>query len=637
MTRRLGAEGGCAVNNDESSPVGDNSDACGTAGEKPLGRRKLIASLVGGGLGAAALGAATMADASVSRPPASAGGMPAPVAPAGRVGTVDTPSTGDPGYRSPGRAAPTRPRDVSAFGDWDASYVHGTGKPTPPRSPVTGEGRAVPPVPDSAEHALATADLDAAAGGLGIMRADGPILDWVPATHLLRRFTFGPTPEMVAETGRIGLTGWFVRQLRPQSIKDSEADRVWRAYPTADMTIAQLRERLKPGDQTAMREYGQATLGRQLWSNRQVYEVMVDFWANHLNMPMPSERSWDSGTSYHNDVIREHALGRFRDMLRAAMRHPAMLRYLSNDLSHKNSVNENLGRELLELHTVGVDGGYTETDVRNSAYILTGRTVNKQGEFTYDPNRHWTGPVKVLEFSDTNETADGGLEVGDRYLDYLATHPATAALVARKLAVRFVADDPPPSLVDRLARTYLATGTSIVAMLVVLGCSPEFWDAVGEKTRRPLENVTATVRTLGVRPGAEPAKGVNRIYQTLSTVGHRPLSWQPPNGYPDVAGAWASSGSMLHIWNLHRTLVRGAWPELVYVEAKRLHGDGVPPDADTYIDALCERLAHQRFSPTHHAALRDFLGDNADSGAGALTMAVHLAALVLDSPYFALR
>lgn len=604
--------------------------------EKPVGRRKLIASLVGGGLGAAALGAAVFVDEAVSGRATAGGTRPLEDSPGEHVAGSSPPSSSAPAERKPA-GAPVRPRDAGSFDDRDASYAQGSRKPSE-KPPETGPALEIPAVPDSPEQAIDAADLDRAAANVrSVMAEETSLLDWSPAPHLLRRFSFGPTPEMVDEVRRSGMTRWFLRQLTPERLDDAEADRVWRAFPSADMSIAQLRANLDPGDQTAMREYGQATLGRQLWSNRQVFEVVVDFFANHLNMSMPSERSWDSGNSYHNDVIRKHALGRFRDMLHDAMRHPAMLRYLSNDLSHKDSVNENLGRELLELHTIGVNGGYTETDVRNSAYILTGRTVDRNGEFTYDAGRHWTGAVTVLEFSDPNTDADAGLEVGDRYLDYLATHPATATMLARKLAVRFVSDNPAPSLVDRLAKTYLATDTSVVAMLAVLVCSPEFWVAVGAKTRRPLENVTAAVRTLGMRPGTEPAKAVGRLYDTLAKVGHRPLSWQPPNGYPDVAGAWASSGSMLQLWNLHRTLVRGTWPEFVHTEPGRLHGDGVPANADAYLDALCARLLHQRFSRPHRDALRVFLGDKAGSGADALTMADHLAALVLDSPYFALR
>ena len=137
-------------------------------------------------------------------------------------------------------------------------------------------------------------------------------------------------------------------------------------------------------------------------------------------------------------------------MLLASARHPAMMRYLDNASSQKRSVNENYGRELLELHTVGRDAGYTEVDVRNSAYILTGRTVNRQAQFTYEARRHWTGEVKVMDFTNPNGDAAAGMDLGDAYVRYLAFHPATATRIAHKLARRFVCDDPPQTLVDRL-------------------------------------------------------------------------------------------------------------------------------------------------------------------------------------------
>jgi uncharacterized protein (DUF1800 family) len=152
-------------------------------------------------------------------------------------------------------------------------------------------------------------------------------------------------------------------------------------------------------------------------------------------------------------------------MLLASARHPAMLRYLNNADSDKRSVNENYGRELLELHTVGIDGGYNETDVRNCAYVMTGRTVDRDGNFVYDPRRHWTGAVKVMGFSHPNKKAAEGLAVGDALVRYLATHPSTARYIARKLAVRFVCDNPPNPLVDRLAQAYLQNGTAIVPVL----------------------------------------------------------------------------------------------------------------------------------------------------------------------------
>jgi len=520
------------------------------------------------------------------------------------------------------RPAGTRPVDGGAYPDRDASYASGVMSPGQPQS--TGATLSGPAAAAArAEVAVPT------------------ILATDPALHLLRRTTFGVTQTELAEVRQVGIDRWLQDQLEPAKVADADADHVWSGYRTASMSPVQIRGAIKKYSWDAMFEYGQATLTRQLWSRRQVYEVMVDFWANHLNMTMPSDAAWDVGVSYHNDVIRKHAIGTFTDLLLDAMRHPAMLSYLNNNESKKSAVNENLGRELLELHTVGVRSGYTETDVRNSAYILTGRTIDGEtGAFKYDPKRHWTGPVTVLEFSHANASADGGLDVGDAYLRYLAAHPATARSIARKLAVRFVADNPPTALVDRLTEVYLQSGTAIHPVLWALFSSTEFWASVGQKTRRPLENVVATARTLGVRPGADneaTKKGVGSLYWSLDQLGHRPLAWAPPNGYPDVQAAWASAGGMLQQWNRHRGLVQGWWKELTYVKPEQLVQAGTVGE---FVDGLCDRLLFQRMLPAHRDALLAFVGEPAGkafTSSNLKGMAGHLAPLVLDSPYFALR
>jgi uncharacterized protein (DUF1800 family) len=509
------------------------------------------------------------------------------------------------------RPAGERPLDGGAYPDRDASYARGgVGPPQAPAGErLSGPAEAAARTKVEVPTILATDD---------------------PALHLLRRTTFGITPDELQSVHAMGIDRWLQTQLEPAKIADGDADQVWSSFPTVGMGPQQIRDSIKRYSWDAMFAYAQATLARQIWSKRQLYEVMVDFWANHLNVPMPSDGVWDTGTSYHNDVIRKHALGSFTDMLLAAMRHPAMLIYLDNDKSTKKSVNENLGRELLELHTVGVQGGYTETDVRNSAYILTGRTVDGDtGAFRYDQKRHRTGPVQVLQFRHANASAAGGLDVGDEYLRYLATHPATARSIARKLAVRFVADSPPDALVDRLTAVYLESGTRIHPVLWALFSSTEFWASVGQKTRRPLENVVAAARVLGVRPGADTRKALGGVYWGLNDLGHRPLAWGPPNGYPDAQPAWASAGGMLQQWNRHRGLVQGWWKGLSYTKPEELVRAG---SARELVDGLCQRLLFQRVLPAHRDALVAFVADSKPKD-----IAGHLAPLVLDSPYFALR
>jgi uncharacterized protein (DUF1800 family) len=460
-----------------------------------------------------------------------------------------------------------------------------------------------------------------------------------PELHLLRRATFGPTLVDVVAVKQMGLDAWLERQFSPQTVADPVADEILTAYPTIAMSTAEIRKADKDSDGMAMKQLGHATLARQIWSSRQLYEVMVDFWANHLNVTNPFDGGWDTRTPYDNDVIRAHALGRYSDMLHASAQSPAMMRYLDNARSQKKSVNENYGRELLELHTVGLDARYTETDVRHSAYIMTGRTVTREGQFTYDKSRHWVGPVKVLGFSHPNDKSTDGLALGDQYVRYLATHPSTAKRIAFKLGRRFVCDDPPQTLVDRLAKSYLDNGTAIVPVLRTLFSSVEFWMSTGLKTRRPLENMVATARVVGVNPGAKTADGVAGLFQMTEQLGHAPLTWGPPDGFPDYADAWGSAHATLGNWNSHRAIVQGMRKGLTYPKPETFVGLK-PANVGQYLDTISQRLIHQAMVPEHKQALLTFLGLAETAAVKDVRLGGkidHLVPLVLDSVYHALR
>jgi uncharacterized protein (DUF1800 family) len=498
--------------------------------------------------------------------------------------------------------------------------------------------------PDTANEGLGAAGLaDSPAEAARIAAAATPTwptpLSRDPELHLLRRATFGPTLVDVVAIKQMGIDAWLERQLAPQAIPDPGGEQILATYRTVGMTAAQIRASVKDDQWQAMWELGHATLARQMWSSRQLFEVMVDFWANHLNITNPFDGGWDVRSPYDRDVIRKHALGRYSDMLAASARSPAMMRYLDNANSHRRSVNENYGRELLELHTVGIEAKYTEKDVRHSAYIMTGRTVDDAGNFRYESYRHWTGKVKVLGFTHPNSKASKGLAVGDAYVTYLATHPATARRVAHKLARRFVCDDPPQTLVDRLAQSYLDNGTAIVPMLRTLFRSVEFWMSNGLKTRRPLENVVATARILGVAPGAKTRDGLEGLYWMTNQLGHAPLNWGPPDGFPDVADAWGSAHATLGTWNAHRALLQGWHQGIKYPDPEDFVGLK-PATVGAYLDTLTQRLVHQPLRPAHKKAMLKFLSAKEttkvrDSRLGGRIE--HLVPLILDSVYHALR
>jgi len=469
-----------------------------------------------------------------------------------------------------------------------------------------------------------------------------------PLLHLLRRATYGPTPAATAEIRRLGAPAWLDRQLKPAAIADPVADTLVSRLPLSGLTIDGIRAKVRGGTLKmygweAMYQLGCATLARAVWSERQLLEVMVDFWSNHLNVTSPSGDVWDSRPDYDRAVIRPHALGRFADLLKASARHPAMLSYLDNRFSTRAAPNENYGRELLELHTVGL--GYTEADVKNAARLLTGMTVSwDTGRYVYDAGRHATGAVKVLGFRHANPTAAGGAAAAAALLDYLALHPATARRIATKLCVRFVADDPPAALVTRLAKVYLDNRTAIAPVLRALFTSAEFAASVSAKTRTPLEDIVATVRTLGYAPEKSGTQALKALYWITESAGQAPMAWAPPNGYPDVATAWASPSGQLIRWNAHLNIAAGWWPSTLQRPASLVaaFAGTVPATYGALVDAVATRLVGRTLAPAHTAAITAFYGKTPAaalrSGDAAVGWAFpYLVALLLNSPYFALR
>jgi uncharacterized protein (DUF1800 family) len=492
----------------------------------------------------------------------------------------------------------------------------------------------------------------AAAAGRSLSAAD--FLPTDPLTHLLRRATWGPTRQSLEEVRTLGSAAWLERQLKPSSIADDQCEALVGRLRLAALTTAQVSTRVAAGTlrQTTEIEYetGYAAIGRAVWSKRQLFEVMVDFWSNHLNVTCGTGETWDSRQDYDRKVIRAHTFGRFSEMLKASARHPAMLRYLDNSSSSKSAPNENYGRELLELHTVGTI--YRETDVKDAARLLTGLIRNwENGAFRYMPSWHAVGPVTVLGFRHANATAAGGERAVMAMLDYLAMHPSTARRIVTKLCVRFVSDNPPAALVTRLAKIYLAGKTAVVPVLRALFNSVEFKQSIGQKTRTPLEDVVATVRVLGygaerVHPATNPqgTAGMEALYWMSAGLGQAPMAWRPPNGYPDVASAWSGAGSTVQRWNMHLKVAAGWWPTQLQRPADPVADmiGAVPKTYGGLIDAVALRLLGRKMRVEHAAVLAEFFAKELSADVGEKDPAIngdfpYLVSLMLDSPYFALR
>jgi uncharacterized protein (DUF1800 family) len=484
--------------------------------------------------------------------------------------------------------------------------------------------------------------LDAATAAPAAAAGLGDLLPADPVAHLVRRATFGPTPASLAEAAKLGVTGWLDRQLDPASIADGVCDTLLARLPLAGADIATVRAKLPKHSYEAFKQLGRATVARAIWSNRQLFEMTAGFWNNLLHVAAPSSGVWDSRADYDRQVVRKHTFGRYADMLKAAARHPAMLTYLDNRVSTKAAPNENYARELMELHTVGLV--FSEADVKAAARLLTGLTVSSAGTYTYAADRHAVGAVDVLGFRHANATAAGGEAAALAFLDHLARHPATAERIATKLCVRFVADEAPAALVARLAAVYLQHDTAIVPVLRALFTSPEFAASAGRKMRTPFEDLAATVRALGLAPETSGVKALDALYNSLVNAGNAPLRWAPPNGFPDVAAAWASPSAFLMRCNSHLNLAAGWYPRQLVRPANMLTAL-VPVRPATYgalVDALSRRLLGVTMRPEHTAAVLTVAGKKPTSALTSTDTSVtgslpYLIALILDSPYFQLR
>lgn len=383
--------------------------------------------------------------------------------------------------------------------------------------------------------------------------------------HLLTRFGAGYTPAGHRQLVRAGgHLAWFDQQLNPASVKESATAALLPTYyPPLSWPAAEKAAKNSSGEFSAWkqaRDLGNLSLLRRIHSTRQVLEQMVDFWSNVLHIPVNYDRAWVYRKEY-DDLLRAHALTSYENILLRATLHPSTQLFLNNYRSVKNAPNENHGRELLELHTVGLAAGYTEQEVKDSAKILSGYTVNTSTWTPhYDPARHTTGPVSVLGFSHPNADPDGQA-VTVAYLKYLARHPLTAKRVARKLCVRFVSDSPSGALVDHLAQVYLANGTDIRAVLRALVRHPEFYASQGAKVRTPYDDLVGTLRALrpvAHRPVNDSSFGFALNWMHGSTLVY---DWPRPDGSPDNATHWATPTRMLSSFRMHWNAAGGYWPK----------------------------------------------------------------------------
>ena len=398
-----------------------------------------------------------------------------------------------------------------------------------------------------------------------------------PEFHLLSRAAFGAWPGDLERVKQVGRGAWIEEQLHPERIDDSLCDLRARRFESLFYSEGDAYEFKKP---VLRNELTRHSMLRAIYSKRQLFEVMVEFWTDHLNIDLEKGDCLYFKPSDDRDVIRKHALGNFHDLIRASATSPAMLVYLdgrSNRVTKDKQVpNENYARELLELHTLGVHGGYTQTDVREAARCLSGWTVNllkdKQGGARRGPRgvvERFQAPARGRSFFNADFHDDGEKRVlgqvipagvGESDLDHLVRiavrHPSTAKFIAHKLCVRFISYDPPASIVDRVAGEFTRTDGDIKAMLRLLLNSEEFMAARGTLLKRPFRYMVSSLRALAADTHVEASR--NRqgpLLEYLARLGHGLFQYPTPDGYPDEEAPWM--GTLLWRWNFSLALASG--------------------------------------------------------------------------------
>lgn len=522
-----------------------------------------------------------------------------------------------------------------------------------------------------------TAQVDAQNASGSVARA----ADTATIAHVLNRLGYGPAPGDIEQVRQMTLAAYIEQQLHPERIQDAALDARLAAYPTialstseiardyfapaealrrqarraagaapqaaqaADQSMAgatpqrpdrrdqspEMRE-ARANEQQILQDLMQARLVRAISSERQLEEVLVDFWFNHFNVFSGKGEVRVYLTEYEREAIRPHVLGSFRTMLGAVAESPAMLYYLDNfqnvdpkaaarqadelaarqrraaardllrgrgmrqpttpppgnrtpadrvQLVRNRGLNENYARELMELHTLGVDGGYTQADVVAVARAFTGWTIDRPrdgGSFMFSAATHDNDPKVVL-----GKTINGGgKRDGEQVLDLLATHPATATFIATKLARRFVADEPPASLVTRAAKVFIDTKGDLREVTRAIITSPEFFSAEARqaKVKTPLEFVASAVRASGAA-----LNNPQPLVQSLRTLGMPLYGAQPPTGWGDTAEDWINTGALLNRLNFAVQLSSGQLRG-VRLNVRTLAPNTSPASRTAVVDAL---------------------------------------------------
>ena len=567
-----------------------------------------------------------------------------------------------------------------------------------------------------------------------------PLTERQRIIHVLNRLGYGPRPGDVERVERMGLAAYMRQQLHPETIDDSALQSDLAKFDTLTLGATELFQSFRQEQEAnkqrqieraeaekksatamsgastnaaatpdkppapakrpraegprrsflAVAELQDAKIISAIESPRQLYEVLVDFWSNHFNIDVRKGPCRVLKVVDEREVIRPHVFGRFRDLLEASAKSPAMLHYLDNfqnsaprELSPAEQrrrqqalptkpgatpapvnnkpqpvggLNENYAREIMELHTLGVDGGYTQQDVQEVARCFTGWGVNPQtGEFIFTPRRHDNGPKTVLGQS---IPPDGGIKDGEMVLDILASHPSTAKFISTALCRRLVADDPPPALVERVAAIFRTTNGDLRQVVQTIIYSPEFFSpqAYRVKIKSPFEFAVSAVRAAGgavvsddflplnarlaIESGATFGRGMDRLATAkrkslniqIIEMGQPLFAYQAPTGYPEDSRKWVNTGALISRMNFALALAEHKVVDVSITPADLLRGvDSDKPDL--VLDELNRVLLHGEMAAETRATLEKQITEKQGSAASTVNVP-ELTALVLGSPEF---
>lgn len=543
----------------------------------------------------------------------------------------------------------------------------------------------------------------------GNVRADQALTEEQKIVHVLNRLGFGPRPGDVERVQKLGLEKYIEQQLQPARINDDALQRKLAALtvlPMSDTALAEdfreeqrerqefqkaraaatndatkvdaprrnMQERFNHPSARAVAELQAGKIISAVESERQFQEVLVDFWSNHFNIDVRKNACRVLKVVDEREVIRAHVFGQFRDLLAASAKSPAMLVYLDNAQNSvardfgpmggrfrppggaetnavrrgNGGLNENYAREIMELHTLGVDAGYTQKDVIEVARCLTGWGIEiRTGKFQFHNFRHDNGAKSVLGHT---IPAAGGQADGEKVLDILSRHPATAKFIATKLCRRLVADEPPPALVTRVAKVFLDTDGDLPKVYAAIVRSPEFFSAgaLHAKIKSPFEYAVSAVRALGgsvavpesklreamdtaATFGRERFGNRNTLNMQLQQMGQTLFAFQAPTGWPEDSRKWVSTGALISRLNFAIALTgRNVSDVTLDLSAAAMGVDSDQPQA--VIDRLATVLVHGPLTAATRQTLEQQL-----AGSGKTVDIPQLTALILGAPEFQRR